>query len=68
MSLKIPGFPSFEYGYSLWMAVGGSLGAIVAAGVSCYEVLFTKDPRANAVKEVAESGCAAGLDIVRTYV
>ncbi|CAM4654396.1 unnamed protein product [Lepidochelys olivacea] len=68
VSLKIPGFPSFECGYSLWMAVGGSLGAIVAAAVSCYEVLFTKDPRANAVTEVAESGCTAGLDVVRTYV
>ncbi|XP_044852540.1 claudin-16-like isoform X1 [Mauremys mutica] len=68
VSLKIPGFPSFEYGYSLWMAVGGSLGAIVAAGVSCYEVLFKKDPRANAVKAVAGSGCTAGMDIVRTYV
>ncbi|XP_065431206.1 claudin-16-like [Chrysemys picta bellii] len=70
VSLKIPGFPSFEYGYSLWMAVGGSLGAIAAAGVSCYEVLFKKDPRANAnaMKEVSGSGCTAGMDIVRTYV
>ncbi|XP_067422873.1 claudin-16-like [Emydura macquarii macquarii] len=70
MSLKIPGFPSFEYGYSLWMAVGGSLGAIVAAGTLCSEVLFEKDPRANATKEVIGSGRAAGMDIVRvcTYV
>ncbi|KAM7139198.1 claudin-16-like [Macrochelys suwanniensis] len=68
VSLNIPGFPGFEYGYSLWLAVGGSLGAIAAAGGSCYEVLSEEDPRANAAKGVAGSGCPAGTDTVRTYV
>ncbi|XP_069098563.1 claudin-16-like [Pleurodeles waltl] len=68
VSLKIPGFPSFEYGYSLWMAVGGSLGAITTAIISCYEVIHKKKPKATANNELIESENALVPDTLRTYV
>nr|XP_060615125.1 claudin-16-like [Anolis sagrei ordinatus] len=38
VSLKIPGFPSFEYGASLWLAMAGNLSAFFAAGASYLEM------------------------------
>ncbi|XP_078496526.1 claudin-16-like [Lissotriton helveticus] len=68
VSLKIPGFPSFEYGYSLWMAVGGSLGAIATAILSCYEVVHKKKPKGTVNNELIESEHALVPDTLRTYV
>ncbi|XP_030041581.1 claudin-16 isoform X2 [Microcaecilia unicolor] len=68
VSLKIPGFPSFEYGYSLWMAVGGSLGAITTAVLSCYQVLRKQKPRTDVIKELNASKYSGGLEAVKTYV
>ncbi|XP_069468270.1 claudin-16-like [Ambystoma mexicanum] len=68
VSLKIPGFPSFEYGYSLWMAVGGSLGAVTSAMISCYEVNRKKKTKTTLNKEPSESKQAPGTETVITYV
>ncbi|XP_054857227.1 claudin-16-like [Eublepharis macularius] len=65
VSLSIPGFPSFEYGYSLWMAVASNLAAITAAFAAYYEVQLIKTPGStNPVKEHAGSG----IGTVHTYV
>nr|XP_056720816.1 claudin-16-like [Euleptes europaea] len=64
VSLSIPGFPSFEYGYSLWMAVAGNLAALAAAFMAYYDVWRMKTPSANPAKEYAGNG----IGMVRTYV
>ncbi|XP_048374465.1 claudin-16-like [Sphaerodactylus townsendi] len=64
VSLRIPGFPSFEYGYSLWMAVAGNLAALAAAFTVCYEVRRMKTPSTNPANEHAGNG----LGMMRTYV
>ncbi|XP_063001483.1 claudin-16-like [Elgaria multicarinata webbii] len=64
VSLNIPGFPSFEYGYSLWMAAAGDLAALVAAVTSYYEAVLMKAPGANLAKEMAADGTGAAC----TYV
>ncbi|KAM4652126.1 claudin-16-like [Discoglossus pictus] len=68
VSLKIPGFPSFEYGYSLWMAVGGSLGAVTTACLTCYLSLHKEKPHENKIKDTQESRLSESLDVVKTYV
>ncbi|XP_066428466.1 claudin-16-like [Eleutherodactylus coqui] len=66
VSLKIPGFPSFEYGYSLWMAVGGNLGAITTAAITCYLSLHKTK---STVKEgTTASGQSEGPHVLKTYV
>ncbi|XP_067329021.1 claudin-16-like [Anolis sagrei] len=48
VSLKIPGFPSFEYGASLWLAMAGNLSAFFAAGASYLEMASgTTSPSAS---------------------
>ncbi|XP_062822965.1 claudin-16-like [Anolis carolinensis] len=48
VSLRIPGFPSFEYGASLWLAVAGNLSAFFAAGASYLETAAgTTSPEAG---------------------
>ncbi|KAJ8400699.1 hypothetical protein AAFF_G00394680 [Aldrovandia affinis] len=37
VSLNIPGFPGFEYGYSLWLAAAASLSAIATAVITACE-------------------------------
>ncbi|KAJ6666217.1 hypothetical protein lerEdw1_001122 [Lerista edwardsae] len=44
VSLSIPGFPSFEYGYSLWMAVAGNLAGIIAAATTYYQAVLNRAP------------------------
>ncbi|XP_061457878.1 claudin-16-like [Rhineura floridana] len=56
VSLSIPGFPSFEYGYSLWMAMAGGLAALIAAAASCYEGVLLKTLHASPTKELAGHG------------
>ncbi|XP_053308392.1 claudin-16-like [Spea bombifrons] len=64
VSLKIPGFPGFEYGYSLWMAAGGGLGAIATAIATCCLTRYKKKPLAD-IKGNAGSD---GLEVTKTYV
>ncbi|KAG8538041.1 hypothetical protein GDO81_023388 [Engystomops pustulosus] len=66
VSLKIPGFPSFEYGYSLWMAVGGNLGAITTAAITCYLGLHKK--KSTMKEDKAENQNLEGPDVLKTYV
>ncbi|KAM4703134.1 claudin-16-like [Rhinophrynus dorsalis] len=68
VSLKIPGFPSFEYGYSLWMAAGGSLGAFTTAIITCYVSRHYKKPHDIKIKDVSESRYSDGQQVVKTYV
>ncbi|XP_063292528.1 claudin-16-like [Pelobates fuscus] len=68
VSLKIPGFPSFEYGYSLWMAVGGSLGAITTAIIAWNLILCNKKPQVIQKKGLNGSQYPEALDVVKTYV
>ncbi|XP_056398286.1 claudin-16-like [Hyla sarda] len=66
VSLKIPGFPSFEYGYSLWMAVGGNLGAVTMAAITCHQGVHHKNPTVKEGKtESRQSECP---DVLKTYV
>ncbi|XP_053256416.1 claudin-16-like [Podarcis raffonei] len=65
VSLSIPGFPSFEYGYSLWMAVAGGLAAIAAAVTSYYEGVLLKTFSMSPAKEMP-AGDATGT--TWTYV
>ncbi|XP_041130872.1 claudin-16-like isoform X1 [Polyodon spathula] len=51
VSLKIPGFPSFEYGYSLWTAVGATLAALSSAIISTYESCFKEIKNKERTKE-----------------
>ncbi|XP_066493564.1 claudin-16-like [Tiliqua scincoides] len=64
VSLRIPGFPSYEYGYSLWMAVAGNLAEIVAAATSYYQVVRNKVPNISPAKEHAGNG----IGTTYTYV
>ncbi|XP_068098257.1 claudin-16-like [Hyperolius riggenbachi] len=66
VSLKIPGFPSYEYGYSLWMAIGGDLTGIATAIITGYLSLYKKKHNSN--KETTEEGHPRGLDVLKTYV
>ncbi|KAM3921403.1 claudin-16-like [Leptodactylus fuscus] len=66
VSLKIPGFPSFEYGYSLWMAVGGNLGAITTAAITCYLGLHKKIPTVK--EDKIDSEQSERPDLLKTYV
>ncbi|KAM9330704.1 claudin-16-like [Gastrophryne carolinensis] len=68
VSLKIPGFPSFEYGYSLWMAVVGNLGAITTAIIICYRNICYKKPNTILHMENDGSGYFQALDVVKSYV
>uniref|UniRef100_A0A8C5MJH7 Claudin n=1 Tax=Leptobrachium leishanense TaxID=445787 RepID=A0A8C5MJH7_9ANUR len=65
VSLKIPGFPGFEYGYSLWMAAGGSLGAFITAITACYLSLYKKIPLGKQIKEINGNKCSKAT---KTYV
>ncbi|XP_053136575.1 claudin-16-like isoform X2 [Hemicordylus capensis] len=64
VSLRIPGFPSFEYGYSLWMAVAGNLAAITAAITSYHQVVLSKAPDTSPATEPAGNG----IRTTHTYV
>ncbi|XP_075047358.1 claudin-16-like [Mixophyes fleayi] len=66
VSLKIPGFPSFEYGYSLWMAVVGDLGAIATAVITCY--LGYRKEKPHVTMEKTEGRSSEDPDILKTYV
>lgn len=64
VSLKIPGFPSFEYGYSLWTAVGATLGALSSAIISTYESCCKKIKNEEGTKE----GPSQAKQTISTYV
>ncbi|KAM5141540.1 claudin-16-like isoform 1-T1 [Mantella aurantiaca] len=68
VSLKIPGFPSFEYGYSLWIVVGGNLGAFASALITCYLSCHKKKLNSTTSKENSKAGCPEGPDVLKTYV
>ncbi|XP_020655662.3 claudin-16-like [Pogona vitticeps] len=53
VSLRIPGFPSFEYGYSLWVAIAGNLAAFLAAVTLYYETELLKIPGTGPPEEAA---------------
>ncbi|XP_058849030.1 claudin-16-like isoform X3 [Acipenser ruthenus] len=64
VSLKIPGFPGFEYGYSLWTAVGATLGALSSAVISTYESCCKKIKNEDGTKE----GPSQAKQTISTYV
>ncbi|KAM8927916.1 claudin-16-like [Pelodytes ibericus] len=66
VSLKIPGFPSFEYGYSLWMAVAGSLASITTAIMAGYSTFRKQKPKEK--KEWNKSEYSEQRNVVQTYV
>ncbi|XP_043918959.1 claudin-16-like isoform X2 [Protopterus annectens] len=66
VSLKIPGFPSFEYGYSLWMGMGGTLGALFTAALLICETAGRRNPTQTA--ETVVSSRPYHLGIKSTYV
>ncbi|XP_040182636.1 claudin-16-like [Rana temporaria] len=68
VSLKIPGFPSFEYGYSLWMAVGGNLGAVTSAVTTCYLSFCKKKLNTTPSEENPMIGCSESPSVQKTYV
>ncbi|XP_077168669.1 claudin-16-like [Paroedura picta] len=59
VSLRIPGFPSFEYGYSLWMAVAGNLAALLAAFTTYWDARLLKTPSTSPAKEHAGNSTGA---------
>ncbi|XP_041425352.1 claudin-16-like [Xenopus laevis] len=68
VSLRIPGFPSFEYGYSLWVAVGGSLGALVTAAITCYLSHAQKKPDVMTLNAINEVTHCNAQEVLKTYV